>query len=98
MGVASPELMAETFLARFNERDAAGLLALYEADAVFTFDGVQKAVGHEQIKGALASFLASPFKMRGSYDFVHVAGGSALDHQMVEVSGDHLGDSGTASL
>ncbi|RYZ14522.1 MAG: nuclear transport factor 2 family protein [Alphaproteobacteria bacterium] len=78
MGVASPELMAETFLARFNERDAAGLLALYEADAVFTFDGVQKAVGHEQIQGALAGFLASPFKMRGSYDFVHVAGDSAL--------------------
>lgn len=78
MGVATPELMAETFLARFNERDAAGLLALYEADAVFTFDGVQKAVGHEQIQGALAGFLASPFKMRGKYDFVHVAGDSAL--------------------
>lgn len=78
MGVASPELMAETFLERFNARDAAGLLALYAEDAVFTFDGQQKAVGHEQIQGALAGFLASPFKMRGKYDFVHVAGNSAL--------------------
>ena len=29
MGVASPELMAETFIERFNARDAAGMLALY---------------------------------------------------------------------
>ncbi len=78
MGVASPELMAETFIARFNERDAAGMLALYEADALFTFDGVAKAVGHEQIQGALAGFLESPFKLRGKYDFVHVAGNTAL--------------------
>ena len=78
MGVASPELMAEMFMARFNERDAAGMLALYEPDAVFTFDGVQKAVGHEQIAGALAGFLASPFKLRGAYAFVHVAGDTAL--------------------
>lgn len=78
MGAASPELMAETFIARFNERDAAGLLALYEPDAVFTFDGVQKAVGHEQIKGALQGFLDSPFKMRGKYVMVHVAGDTAL--------------------
>ena len=78
MGVGSPELMAEMFMARFNERDAAGMLALYEPDAVFTFDGVQKAVGHEQIAGALAGFLASPFKLRGAYAFVHVAGDTAL--------------------
>jgi len=78
MGVASPELMAETFIARFNARDAAGMLALYEVDAIFTFDGQQKAAGHEQIQGALAGFLASPFNLRGKYVFVHVAGDSAL--------------------
>ena len=78
MGVTSPELMADAFIGRFNERDEAGLLALYEPDAVFTFDGQQKAVGAEQIKGALAGFLGSPFKLRGKYVMVHVAGGAAL--------------------
>jgi len=90
MGVASPELMAETFIAKFNERDAAGLLALYQPDAVFTFDGVEKAVGHEQITAALAGFLASPFKLRGKYAFVHVAGDSALcslKWEMIEPEG-----------
>lgn len=78
MGVSSPELMAEAFAERFNARDEAGMLALYEPDAVFTFDGVQKAAGQEQIKGALAGFFASPFKLRGKYAFVHVAGDLAL--------------------
>lgn len=78
MGVASPELMAEAFIGRFNERDAAGLLALYEPDAVFTFDGVQKAVGSEQIRVALDGFLASGMKLRGQYVMTHVAGDTAL--------------------
>ena len=38
----------------------------------------QKAVGHEQIAGALATFLASPFKLRGKYAMVHAAGSAAL--------------------
>jgi uncharacterized protein (TIGR02246 family) len=78
MGVASPELMAETFIARFNERDGAGLLALYAPDAVFTFDGEQKAVGTEQIKGALEGFLASPMRLKGKYESVVTAGDTAL--------------------
>ena len=90
MGVASPELMAEAFIERFNARDAAGMLALYEPDAIFTFDGVQKAVGHEQIAGALAGFLASPFKLRGAYAFVHASGNAALcslKWEMIEPEG-----------
>ena len=50
MGVASPELMAETFIERFNSRDGAGLLALYAPDAVFTFDGVAFARGRRRSK------------------------------------------------
>jgi uncharacterized protein (TIGR02246 family) len=78
MGVASPELMAEAFIARFNERDGAGLLALYEPDAVFTFDGETKAVGTAEIKAALDGFLAGPMKLRGGYAHVFVAGDTAL--------------------
>lgn len=78
MGVASPELMAETFVAKFNERDGAGLLALYAPDAVFTFDGVAFARGTDQIKAALDGFLASPMKLKGKYESVVTAGDTAL--------------------
>jgi uncharacterized protein (TIGR02246 family) len=78
MGVSTPEEMAETFVQRFNERDAAGLLALYADDAAFTFDGVNFARGAEQIKGALDGFLASPMKLKGKYESVVTAGDVAL--------------------
>lgn len=78
MGVASPELMAEAFISRFNESDVAGLLALYEADAVFTFDGEQKAVGLEQIEAAIRGFLETGMKLRGAYAHVFVADDTAL--------------------
>jgi uncharacterized protein (TIGR02246 family) len=78
MGVASPELMAETFVQRFNDRDGAGLLALYGPDAVFTFDGVAFARGTAEIKGALDGFLASPMRLKGKYENVVTAGDTAL--------------------
>lgn len=78
MGVASPELMAEAFIARFNEGDLEGLISLYEPDAVFTFDGEQKAVGLEQIRAAVQGFLETGMKLRGTYAHVFVADDSAL--------------------
>jgi uncharacterized protein (TIGR02246 family) len=78
MGVSTPEEMAEAFVERFGERDAAGLLALYADDAVFTFDGVNFARGKDQIRQALAGFLASPMKLKGKYESVLVAGDVAL--------------------
>jgi uncharacterized protein (TIGR02246 family) len=78
MGVSSPEEMAEAFKQLFNDRDGAGLLALYAPDAVFTFDGVNMARGHEQIKAALEGFLASPMKLKGTYERVVTAGDTAL--------------------
>ena len=67
MGVASPELMAETFIERFNARDGDGLLALYAPEAMFTFDGVTFARGLDEIKAALAGVLASSMTLRGKY-------------------------------
>ncbi len=78
MGVASPEQMAETFVSRFNERDGAGMLALYAPDAVFTFDGATFARGHDEIKVALDGFLASPMRLKGKYESVTAAGDTAL--------------------
>lgn len=78
MGVASPEEMAAVFVQRFNDRDGAGLLALYAQDAVFTFDGAAFARGTAEIKAALDGFLASPMKLRGKYESVTTAGDTAL--------------------
>ena len=87
MGVASPELMAETFITLFNERDGAGVLALYEPDAVYTFDGKTKAVGTEQIKAAFEGVLAGPMKLSGAYEEVYVAGDTALCRLKWEMRG-----------
>jgi uncharacterized protein (TIGR02246 family) len=78
MGVSSPDQMASVFAERFNARDAKGLLELYEPDAMFTFDGESKAVGIEQIEGALAGFLSAPLKFEGSYVNLYVTGDTAL--------------------
>lgn len=67
MGVATPDAMAETFVARFNERDEAGMLALYAPDAVFTFDGVTFMRGTHEIKQALHGFLASKMRLKGKH-------------------------------
>lgn len=78
MGVATPEEMAEAFIARFNEKDGPGLLALYAPDAAFTFDGVAYARGTDQIKAALEGFLAAPMTLKGKYESMVVAGDTAM--------------------
>jgi uncharacterized protein (TIGR02246 family) len=78
MGVASPEDMAETFIRLFNDRDEAGMLSLYAPDAAFTMDGETVAHGADQIKAAMAGMLAAPFKLKGKYDSVLVAGDVAV--------------------
>jgi len=78
MGVDRPEDMAEVFKQCFNDRNEAGLLALYAPDAAFTMDGVAVAHGTEQIKAAMAGMLASPFRLKGKYDSVLAAGDVAV--------------------
>jgi uncharacterized protein (TIGR02246 family) len=78
MGVASPELMAAVFTERFNSRDAEGLMELYTEDAVFTYDGVEKATGKAQIDGALAGFLAAGLIFSGEYVSACVTRDTAL--------------------
>ena len=78
MGVSSPEEMADVFRQRFNDRDAAGLVALYAPDAAFTMDGVSVARGTDEIRAALGGMLKSPFRLKGKYDSVFVAGDVAV--------------------
>jgi uncharacterized protein (TIGR02246 family) len=95
MGVASPELMNSVFAERFNARDKAGLLDLYTPDAVFTFDGEAKAVGLEQIEGALAGFLSAPLKFSGSFVSVYVSGDTALTRMKWELYNEAEGTTST---
>ena len=78
MGVASPELMAQAFADRFNAKDIKGFCALYAEDAVFTYDGLEKAVGREQIESALAGFMMAGLHFRGECVGVLVHGDTAL--------------------
>ena len=50
MGATSPEMTAGMFIERFNAGDAGGMVKLYEDDAVFTYDGEEKAIGRGQIE------------------------------------------------
>jgi uncharacterized protein (TIGR02246 family) len=78
MGVASPEDMAEAFRQRFNDRDTAGLMALYAPDAVFTLDGENLARGPAAIEAALSGMLSSGFTLKGRYEGVLTAGDVAV--------------------
>lgn len=93
MGVASPELMDRAFSERFNARDKAALMDLYREGAVFTFDGESKAIGLEQIEGALSGFLSAPLKFSGTFISVHVAGDTALTRMKWELHNEAEGTS-----
>ena len=90
MGSPSPEQTADIFIERFNAGDAAGMVLLYEDDAVFTYDGEEKAVGRRQIERALAGFMMARLRMRGSTVNTYVSGDRALTRmkwEMVDSSG-----------
>lgn len=78
MGVASPELMASAFAEKFNAGDARGFAQLYTEDAVFTYDGAEKAVGRRQIEGALAGFMMAGLKFQGENVGTYIVGDTAL--------------------
>jgi uncharacterized protein (TIGR02246 family) len=90
MGVESPDLMASVFAEKFNAGDAAGMLELYAEDAVFTYDGAEKAVGRRQIEGAFAGFLMGGFKFRGENVSTYIVGDTALTRfkwELLDASG-----------
>jgi len=53
-----PEDLSDFFLERANAGDVAGVVALYEPDAVLAFPAGRLTVGHEQIRAVYAEFLA----------------------------------------
>jgi uncharacterized protein (TIGR02246 family) len=85
MGSPSPELTANMFIERFNAGDAEGMVQLYEEDAVFTYDGEEKAIGRAQIQRALAGFMMAKLKMRGRTVSTYIAGDLALTRMKWEM-------------
>lgn len=85
MGSPSPELTASIFIERFNAGDAEGMVLLYEDDAVFTYDGEEKAIGRAQIQRALAGFMMAKLKMRGRTVSTYIAGDLALTRMKWEM-------------
>ena len=78
MGLSSPETSANVFFERFNAGDAAGFAGLFAEDAVFTYDGQDKAVGRAQIERAIAGFIMAGLKMRGRNVSCYISGDIAL--------------------
>ncbi len=78
MGSSSPKLTAQLFFERFNAGDATGFAALYFDDAIFTYNGQDRAVGPEQIKRAVEGFMLAGFQMRGKTVDAVVADDTAL--------------------
>lgn len=78
MGSPSPETTADLFFERFNAGDAAGFALLYAEDAIFTYNGQDRAVGRAQIERAIAGFMLAGFKMRGRSVDCYVVGDTAM--------------------
>ena len=61
MAVKSPEQITAAFLAAYNARDKAALMALYAEDAAYTFDGANIITGIGNINSAFdRGFAAHP--------------------------------------
>ncbi len=86
MGSPAPERTADIFVEKFNSGDAAGFAALYTDGAVFTYDGLEKAVGRKQIEGAIAGFIMAGLKFKGVNVSVYVVGDVALTRFKWELS------------
>ena len=55
---ATPVLLMEEFAARAAAGDLDGLVDLYEPDGVFEPEFGARVAGHDQLRGALAEFIA----------------------------------------
>ncbi len=78
MGVKRPQDISSTFAALLNARDKAGLLALYNDDAVLTIDGATVARGKAEIETMVAPFFDGPLKLEAKCVACHEAGETAL--------------------
>ena len=78
MGVKSPADMSATFAKLFNARDKAGLVALYDENAVLTIDGAETARGHAAIAAMMAPMFESPLKIAARCSTCHENGDTAI--------------------
>lgn len=72
--ITDPKQTAAVFGRLFNAGDAAGLLALYEADALFVTPDGQEMRGLANIKPVIEGFLAMKATMKIDIKSCHVHG------------------------
>ncbi|MGE0422507.1 MAG: nuclear transport factor 2 family protein [Reyranellaceae bacterium] len=72
--ITDPKLTAAIFGRLFNAGDVAGLLALYEADALFVTPDGQEVRGVANIKPVIEAFLAMKATMAIEQRSCHVQG------------------------
>ncbi len=72
--ITDPKLTADVFGRLFNAGDVAGLLALYEADALFVTPDGQEVRGVADIKPVIEAFLAMKATMKIEIRSCHVQG------------------------
>ena len=75
--ITDPKLTAEVFGRLFNAGDVPGLLALYEADALFVTPDGQEVRGVANIKPVIEAFLAMKAAMKIELRSCHVQGNLA---------------------
>jgi uncharacterized protein (TIGR02246 family) len=93
MGSPSPERTADAFVEKFNSGDAAGFSQLYAEDAIFTYDGLERAVGRKQIEGAITGFIMAGLKFKGENVSVYVVDDIALTRfkwELIDASGARI--------
>ena len=78
MSDVRPEAVIERFSRLLGEGDLDSMMELYEPDATFAPQPGQTAAGHDQIRAALAGFLAIGPRMEGTIEKVLEAGDTAL--------------------
>ena len=78
MSVGAPEAITAAFEAAYNGRDKAGLMRLYAANAVHTFNGETQNVGLEAISAAFDRGFAGLVNLQGQTLSCLVAGDTAF--------------------
>jgi uncharacterized protein (TIGR02246 family) len=78
MSDARPEAVIQRFSRLLADGDIDGIMELYEPDAAFAPQPGETAAGRQQIREALAGFLAVRPRMEGTIEKVLEAGDTAL--------------------
>jgi uncharacterized protein (TIGR02246 family) len=87
MAELRPDATIERFSELLAEGDLDAMMELYEPDAAFAPQPGQTVTGQDEIRAALAGFLAAKPRMKGTIEKVLEAGDTALVANRWKLSG-----------